>query len=336
MNIVKTLIQPPWRIPVACTFIVLLFLLLYQCWMPGKNITDGRHDLKHNGIWLQHGWLGDDTWFKQYNKNPQSFRNSTAILKLKQQLLENHITNLYPHVAPCLPTGEIAPVNPHQTNQFLELMSSFQVMPWVGGVLDKHVFPESAEWRQQFIRSIQQLLSTYPSLKGIHVNIEPLPSGYTAYLDLLHELKQSLPPDKILSIAAFPPPTVFQPSTYVHWDKAFFQQVSQYADQLVVMMYDTGLRHQKLYQHLMKHWAQEILEWSPDREILFGLPAYDDYGVKYHHPRVENLQNSLLGIHAALIKYVELPNNYKGIAIYCEWEMQSEEWEFLQTNYLQQ
>lgn len=41
----------------------------------------------------------------------------------------------------------------------------------------------------------------------------------------------------------------------------------------------------------MVSWTQEILEWSLDTEVLLGLPAYDDEGVSYHYPEVENLKN---------------------------------------------
>ena len=83
----------------------------------------------------------------------------------------------------------------------------------------------------------------------------------------------------------------------------------------------------------MAAWTQEILEWSETTDVLLGIPAYDDTGVKYHYPRVENLKNSLLGIHAGLSKYDRLPANYRGIAIYSDWEMDSDEWRHLQLNY---
>ncbi len=98
-------------------------------------------------------------------------------------------------------------------------------------------------------------------------------------------------------------------------------------------MYDTSLQHQKLYQYLMRSWTQEILAWSGVTEVLLGVPVYDDAGVKYHYPHVENLKNSLAGIHAGLARYSHLPDNYKGIAIYSEWEMEPEEWKYLRMNY---
>jgi len=314
--------------------IMAAFLLMYQIWTPGKRMTDGRHDLKSNGIWLQHGWLGDDAWFRRYHKNSRQFRNPTNLLRLKRRLLDHHITDLFPHVAPCQPGGDIARVDQKQAQQFLAVMDEIRVIPWVGGVLDVHAFPESSQWRRTFVDSIHTLLVTHPLFAGIHINIEPLPSGHSAYIELLEEIKQRLPKGKVLSIAAYPPPTLHQRSSDVHWDKAYYQEVAKTVNQMVVMMYDTGIRYQKLYQHLMASWTQEVIDWSGKTDVLLGVPAYDDEGVKYHFPHVENLKNSLLGIHAGLERYASLPKNYKGVSIYSEWEMEQEEWNHLKAHYL--
>jgi len=51
-------------------------------------------------------------------------------------------------------------------------------------------------------------------------------------------------------------------------------------------------------------------------------------GARFRHGAnaVENLPNALAGIHAGLSKHQPLPPNYAGLAIYCEWEMDQQEW----------
>ncbi len=51
--------------------------------------------------------------------------------------------------------------------------------------------------------SVNKLLNANPLLAGIHINIEPVPSGNTDFLKLLKELKHRLPKGKILSVAAY-------------------------------------------------------------------------------------------------------------------------------------
>jgi hypothetical protein len=160
-----------------------------------------------------------------------------------------------------------------------------------------------------------------------------MPSGDASFLLLLDELEQALPEGKLLSVAAYPPPTRWHPVPDVHWDEAYFRQVAARADQLAVMMYDTAIRFPKLYQHVMAAWTSEVLAWGREAEVLLGVPAYDDPGVGYHHPTVENLRNALLGIHAALARSESLPESYRGIAIYCEWEMDDGEWQQLRVEF---
>jgi hypothetical protein len=114
----------------------------------------------------------------------------------------------------------------------------------------------------------------------------------------------------------------------------FSKEVAQRFGQIVVVMYDTAIRFEKIYQNFMAAWTREVFEWSNGTEVLLGLPAHKDGGVSYHIPRVENLKNALLGIHSGLGQYEVLPKNCQGVALYCEWEMDQEKWEILRTWFL--
>jgi hypothetical protein len=100
------------------------------------------------------------------------------------------------------------------------------------------------------------------------------------------------------------------------------------------MMYDTAVRLEKVYRWLMARWTREVVEWTGNGELLLGVPAYWDEGVGYHHPKVENLENVLVGIHAGLGRYEKLPRNYRGIALYCEWEMDEGKWAVMRKEFL--
>ena len=308
--------------------------MLYAIWSPGRVITDGRHDRHANGLWLQHGWLGDDLWFSQTGRDPELFRNLVRIRSLAERLEAHHIRDVYPHLAPTRANGHIAGVDEAQARQFLAETGHLQVMPWVGGIVGEHAFPESAKWRATFVASIVRLLEQYPELAGVHVNIEPMPSGDRAFLVLLQELRNALPAGKTLSVAAHAPRTWWQPLAGARWSRTYFMAVADEVDQVVVMLYDTTTRNGKLYQYLVASWTVQVLTWVPDTHVLLGLPVYEDAGVGYHDPRVENLQNGLRGIHMGLTDFEDLPANYQGIALYSEWEMDTGEWETLRRHFL--
>ena len=100
------------------------------------------------------------------------------------------------------------------------------------------------------------------------------------------------------------------------------------------MMYDTSIKYKKFYQHLMKSWTVEVLNWSEGMDVLLGVPAYYDKGVGYHNPDIENLLNALSGIHAGLSRCEKIPSNYQGISLYCEWEMDEPKWKYLREHFL--
>ena len=333
MKIWQHLKRPPWRTIVPLVAVLGALGLAYLAWSPGKRIRDGRHDLRSNGIWIQHGWLGDDMWFQRNRRDKTLFRSDERIRELANLLASHGVQYVFPHLCPCSPNGRIAPVDPAQAESFLDHFESFAVIPWIGGVLGVHCSPESPQWRRNFISSVVELLRAHPRLAGVQLNIEPMPTGNIDFLALLDELRQAMPEGKIISVAAYPPPTRWHPHPDVHWEESFFRQVAQRTDQLVPMMYDTGIRLPKLYRHLMSTWTSDVLDWSGNTQVLLGVPAYDDAGTGYHFPHVENLQNALSGIHARLSSLESLPKNYAGIAIYCEWEMDEREWDYFKKEF---
>lgn len=240
-----------------------MVVIAYWIWTPGTRITDGRYNLNANGIWIQHGWLGDDAWFERNRRDKSRFRSAEQVNQLAEQLSAYGIKYVYPHLCPCGHDGHIAAVDHDQTERFLDNIGDIEVLPRVGGVLDVHCFPAVPRWRQRFISSTLELLEAHPRLTGVHINIEPLPSDNPHFLTLLEELRAAMPAGKILSVAAYPPPSLWHPMKEVHWDESYYRQVSMYADQLAVMMYDTAIRFPKIYQNLMADWTREMLAWSP-------------------------------------------------------------------------
>lgn len=329
-------ISIPWRRLAIWLALLCVVCLGYAIWTPGAEIVDGRHDLHHNGIWAQHAWIGDDVWFNKYKKNaakPQ-FRDKKQVVAFAHKLRKHHIKDVFPHLAPTNSSGALLQVDAKQMTLFLEVLEQERVMPWIGGVYKKHVHPDLVVWRRRFIQDIVTLLNTYPKLSGVHLNIEPWPSGEPDMLILLDELRAQLPKGRLLSVAAYPPPVPVVGNLKVHWTPAYIAEVSRRVDHMAFMNYDSGLKLQKLYVALLVRWTKQILDSTKGTEVLLGLPVYDDAGVAWHDPRVENLSTSLAGTHKGLMQYEQLPSHYRGVSLYSDWEMQPDEWKQLQSNFL--
>lgn len=334
-NFWQTLKRPPWRTVVPGGCLLLALGLGYLLWQPGTDIRDGRHDRGRNAIWLGHGWLGGDDWFTRNMKTEQMprFRDSGRIAELATLLRDHHVTDVFPHLCPADMDGGLPTVHAAQVERFLDGFAGIRVIPWIGGPNGSSARIHKPEWRTAFATNVRKLLDAHPRLSGVQVNVEPLPSGDANFLLLLEELRAAMPMDKLLSVAAYPPPTRWHPHEDVHWDENYFREVARRSDQLAVMMYDAAQRIPKTYQRLMADWTEEVLAWSEGKPVLLGVPTYDDAGVGYHDPEVENLPNALLGIHSGLSRG-PVPANYQGVAIYCEWETDGDEWRHFREHFL--
>ena len=259
----------------SITAALLTAALAYGIWSPGRDITDGRHDRGRNAIWLQHGWLGADEWFVRNGREERrdEFRNGQRIDQLTALLRRNGITDVFPLVAPAGQSGRLPLVDHEQAERFLDGLAGFRVMPWVGCVVGKIRRPDDPNWRATFVGSLAALIHMHPRLAGIQLNLEPCPSGNRAFLALLDELRQALPPGKLLSVAAFPPPTRWHPFPEVHWQEGYFREVARRVDQLAVMLYDTALPLEKPYRQLVRSWTREVLAWSEGADVLLDVPA---------------------------------------------------------------
>lgn len=316
------------RIAGMVIVIVLCVWAGYWLWSPGRNSLplDSR-ELK-NGIWLGHGWFADDAYFRRNpNRKAARFHDPAEVRKLLRELKSRHIHYVYPHMCPAQPDGSLPGHDPSRIAAFLDAAdeSGIQVIPWIGGVLDESARIHDSAWRKRFCTSVGDLLAAHPRIAGVQINVEPLPDGDAAFLKLLAELKPVLA-GKILSVAAYPPPTWWHPFPNVHWSPEYLRQTAGHADQLCVMMYDTALRYEKFYIALMRSWTCELINAVSDTrgELLFGLPAYDDADTGYHNPGVENLHSALSGCAAGLAGVTT--KSFTGFAIYCEWEMTPEKW----------
>ena len=327
------------RIFCSVLIIVLTAVSCYFFWEAGSEKMPFRlkRQKQNHAIYLSHYFLADDTYFARNPKEKKnSYRSVEKLEKYFKFLKDKEIKTLYPHMCPATPDGNLPLYDAEQMERVLDAAQKYniRVLPWVGGVLDDSARIYNPSWRMAFCKNIKLLLKNHPRLAGIHLNVEPLPDGDKEFAAFLKDLKDVLH-KKCLSLAAYPPPTRWHPYKSVHWSKEYFRLLARNCDEVSVMMYDTAIRYEKFYIALMKKWAKEILLslQGSSCKVFFAIPAYDDAGVLYHDPEVENISSALQGCFRALSDEKVPLENLNGFAIYCQWEMTEEkwrQWDFLQ------
>ncbi len=293
--------------------------------LTGAQAPAGAYDRGDNGLWMRRHWLHEAP-------------SSEEIAALAAALRERGIRRIYPFLGPMdgegwpgwrSKAGHVRYV-PERAGAFLaefhRIAPEIRVIPWSGGNLGQDVHLEDAAQRRAFAEHARRLMAL--GADGIQLNVEPLPSGTAAYLDLLREVKAAIG-DRTLSVAAYPPPQEGEPEGDTYWALPFMRQVCAAANELAVMAYDTGLKSAPAYEALVSAWTRQLGAALPPPqargcEWLMGVPAYDD-DKDYHRPDVETVEHSLKGILAGL-QGNDGRSGFRGVAIYASFTTDERKW----------
>jgi hypothetical protein len=238
-----------------------------------------------------------------------------------------------------------------------------EILAWVGQVRGK-LDLGSASVRHNIL-NMCMIFTDMIGMDGVHYDIEPVWDDDEDFIKLLEETRaqfdgtgsgtagepvlKNIEKKKILSVAL----AEFIPSSFIWFTSNVadyknynteknYLNVAEYADQIVDMVYDTGIDRDYVYRWLVKEqviWVGDLL--GGDVEFLIGIPAYGNEdgesggdaamggggaATSGHNPSVENVENALLGVLNGLNDIRADEGVFTGIAVYPEWEMSEEEW----------
>ncbi len=289
--------------------------------------ADGRapraFDRGDNALWMRRHWLHEAP-------------GKEEIAALAEGLRARGIKRIYPFLGPMdqegwpgwrSKRGHIRYI-PGQTGAFLaefhRIAPEIRVLPWTGGNSGSDVRLDDENQRRAFAAHARQLIRL--GADGVHLNVEPVPSGSAAFLSLLREVKAAIG-EHTLSVAASPPRA--DPEEDTHWELPYLREVCRNANEIAVMAYDTGLKSAPAYEELLARWTHQLAQALPPPsekgcEWLMGVSAYDDDNAD-HRPDVETIGHSLNGI-AAGLRGIAAPANFRGVAIYASLTMDAGKW----------
>jgi hypothetical protein len=280
-----------------------------------------------NAAWVGHRWV-------------QVPLGSSDYSALARQFAQHRITDAFFHVGPLdgrgrIPAGRYA----HATTLLRSLkarMPELRIQAWMGQVARQAGGPldlSNATVRAEIVRTASRFLDL--GFDGVHLNIEPLPSGDPDFLSLLDAaLRLTRSKAKLLSVATDelePAPglawlTGRLPIRGGFWSEGYYRAVAARVDQIAVMMYDTTLPTDWLYGSLVAWETRRIVELIGDGATLFmGVPTYEDRRFSFR-PEAENICSALRGVQHGLAAGKAGPPAGFGLAIYANWTTEPAEW----------
>lgn len=291
-------------------------------------------------FWMEHSWSTglDSSQSGNYNL-------------LVEQVDIYGITDLYFHVGPIEEGGTLADDLAIFTPG-LEALGTTNYA-WIGQVRSQ-IDLSTQTVRQQIIESSEWLIDQ--GFDGIHIDIEPVRPGDADFMLLLEEMDAAGLPKISIAIDEWQPHFLSQllawhidQSIESYWTKDQIKEAAIYADQIVVMTYDTNFNEPRLYTWWVEQQTIALSRFlsaadaavasaaadaagnaAEPTELFIGLPSYDE-GASIN-PAAENLQSGLAGFRLGVQNLRSKSGAITGVAIYPYWEMDDSEWATLQTN----
>ncbi len=276
----------------------------------------------NNAVWLERTWVSEE-------------KSERELIELVQNLTEMEVMTVMVHAGPLNPDGTINNESYLEVTRFLEkvkeLNPEIEYQAWLGQIRSKIDLAD--ENVRHEIAKQALTLTEIVGFDGIHYDIEPVWDEDLDFIELLAQTREILPEGTNISVALaefIPISLVKMLEGLKHFQnynsETNFRNVSEYADQIMVMVYDTSIKKPKLYRWLVKEQTARVTRQFDQAEIFIALPAYEENGEAFD-PRAENLENGLRGVIDGLNNSRSDVDNFGGIAIYRYDEISSDEWD---------
>ncbi|WDV54302.1 glycosyl hydrolase family 18 protein [Streptomyces coeruleorubidus] len=289
--------------------------------------ADGTHTRNRDALWLGHAWV-------------DGRKKDADVTALARRLQGTGIRDLYVHSGPLEHDGTLPKSVYPRARWFIdavhEKLPGIRVQAFLGDVLATEgadgMVLENPDTRAAVVRSARQILDT--GYEGIHLDLEPMPSGDRDYLTLLDALRrETRSRDAQLSVAAHqidPLPalhTVFGLFT-AHpkwWSQEFFGQVARRVDQIAVMSYDTAQPLESTYGGYVAQQTSLALEVTPpSTDLLMGLPFYWESNFD-HWGHAETVPAAVRGVRLGLSR-TDADRARFGVALYIDFAATEADW----------
>ncbi|MFP8878547.1 MAG: hypothetical protein VCE43_03325 [Myxococcota bacterium] len=279
-------------------------------------------DTGTNGLWIGHKWYTGREVRTGDSVPPED------IARLVERMRSANIRYVFVHVGPARADGDIedsaAPL-------FVQLRQAYPegvFLAWLGARRER-VALDQATWRSNIATQNERLRAE--GFDGVHFNLEPLRDAEPGYLELLAAVREQMGDEWFISQAT-PRSALFgMPLAGIgrnFWSAGFYRATMEFANQSVLMAYDTNLGFERFYVAFVRDQTRRLAQWAcaaRSHELLIGIPAYQD-APNDPASRVENIRNASRGVRSALESLPERPKCFGGVSVYANWVTDDAEW----------
>jgi hypothetical protein len=263
-------------------------------------------------------------------------RSRAAIAGLARDLAARGVRWVFPRAGTLRPSGG-APSAGDAGRAFVRGIKvgnpALRVLPWVIGYTHRHLRRGSV-WIRRTARALARLLDQ-SGADGVHFDIEPPFGSFGqipgARVASLARALRSLRPKALVSFALHPVATGSFPRG-LRPDSV--RPLLEVADQVVVMMYDTGIGAERKFARAVQEQVARLGELARGTaaRLWMGAAAYPAHRSKrfraLHHPTVERVGPTARAVREALAISADR-SRWVGIALFAHYSASAADWDEL-------
>ncbi|WP_192346758.1 O-antigen ligase family protein [Algoriphagus sp. Y33] len=348
---------------------IALYLLNKEPKVPSQAVDEIKQDMKDllemhspqalfgqdNAIWTEGIYLRGE------NITTGEKLTDLHIIKYAKTLKKYHVKYAYLFAGPYKEDGHL-PEYPfsktaiRSVKLLKEHYPEIVILPWIGGVQNKTVYINDSSWVKNAVEDTKLLVETL-SVPGVHVDFEYIIPGdsfldrnikkekigdremYGEHVNNFHKQLRSKLPEAFISSVMVATSPESSP-----WKRKFsleeLQKLTQYIDQLSFLYYDTQINDQETFQRNCTALIQDIktLKAINDIQYLVAIGTFVNRPElqKYRNMEIENVPNSLNTIKTSSFQIDPSNKLVDGIAIFCDWETNLQEWNQFYVNWVEQ
>lgn len=225
------------------------------------------------------------------------------------------------------------------------------ILPWIGGLQNKTVHLEDSIWVSNAVSSTKRLIEKL-NVPGVHVDLEYLllssldnqvhneispPEVYGNNVNKFHRrLREELPKAFISSVvvATSPDTKPWKRKTTL----TELKELTKHVDQLSFLFFDTSIKDQKQYEYNCDKLINDIeaLKALRSIEYLIAIGSFINGSrevQEYRDMEIENIPNTLETIKNVISSRKNSRQTISGIALYCDWQTDENEWNQFKDNW---
>lgn len=303
-----------------------------------------------NAVWAQSLYL------RGYQPTTQESLTQKHRDNFKRILRENKIRYAYLFAGPYEADGHLPPYAFSPTA--IETVRDIQhdcpetiLLPWVGGVVNKTVFLDKAQWVSNAIQDTVNLQRTL-NVPGVHINFEFFThrisdeffaglGGIEHYGDdeihFLEQLRSALPHAFLSTVVVSTAPKT------KHWKRtntpAEIFRMAKIVDQIAILCYDTSLKKQADFRDSLQDQLRDIRQWkaiTPRTQFLIAIGTFINKQElwQFRDLEIESIPNTLTTLKDLLPPSSKTePILVDGLAIFAEWTTDENEWQLLRQHW---